>query len=201
MTSDCNTSPPRSWHKAPQHSMFWGARYLVHMRGSANGGSGRVDGVKGDVAQRQQVKRATVNQGHRGQQRRARRAAKFSTRGSASSRRSASSPRRRSPRGRRGGKLRPRIGITRSACGRGRGTRAQPPRRPHQQRPRTAQRATRCVDEAGEQGRSPPGVPISSDQDGPAGSAVCGRGRGTRAQPPRRPHQQRPRTAHRATCC
>ena len=38
--------------------------------GSANGGSGRVDGGKGDVAQRRQTKRATVNQGHRGQQRR-----------------------------------------------------------------------------------------------------------------------------------
>ena len=36
----------------------------------------------------------------------------------------------------RGGQQRPRIGITRSVCGRGRGRRVQPPRRPHRQRQR-----------------------------------------------------------------
>jgi hypothetical protein len=110
MTSHCNTPPPRRWHNAPQHSMCWGARHLVHMGGSANGGSGRVDGGKGDVAQRRQMKRTTVNQGHRGQQRR-------------------------------------------GSC----------------DEPCTAQWAARCVDEAGEQGISPPGVPISSDQGRPSG--------------------------------
>jgi hypothetical protein len=38
--------------------------------GSASSGSGRVDGGKGDVAQRHQMTRTTVNQGRRGQQRR-----------------------------------------------------------------------------------------------------------------------------------